>query len=208
MPRKHWVMKNRYCWNATLDEEAFLRILKLYTRGRTASHSARVIARHASRFGARKVSRQAINRYHLLFGDYLYAMLPDSLKFAHQLPDDFDPDDPEYNADYFIKQSIMNLHHTLYEKVGYRDPVNDSLLTNKTQDMYKFIKRQSQARCGLTLETFANHFALSFWHLYIRAIDPLQPIGRALYEHLKATMEEYPLGSFEMLSIRLENKRA
>lgn len=204
MPRKYWAWKNRYCWNSNLDEAAFLRILKLYCQGFTCSKAARFLARHERIYGVKKVSRQTINRYYLMFGDYLYFMLPDELKFAHQLPDDFDENDPGYDAEYFIQQSIMNLHHTLYEKVNYRDSINNTLLTNKTQLMYTLIKNQSQDRCGLPLKTFANHFTLSFWYLLIPAIYPNETRSKALYKHMKALLEESPLGSFEMTKIRIE----
>ena len=203
MPRTHWEWKNRYVWNSNLEEDVFLRILKLYCQGVTCTKAAKQLARHALMFGSRKISRQTINRYYLLLGDYLYTMLPDELKFAHQVPDDFDENDPVYNAEYFIQQSIMNLHHTLYEKVHYKDSINNTLLTNKTQDIYLFIKQQSRERRGIPLETFANHFALSFWYLFIPYHYPDEDRGKALYKHMQLLLEENPLGSFELIQIRL-----
>lgn len=205
MPRKEWVWKNRYCWNSNLDEALFLRMLRLYCRGVSASRAARILARHHRRFDTGKLSRQSLTRYYLLLGDYLYDLLPPDYKFADLVLDEGNGENngAERDADYDIQLILMALRHILYDKVAWNDPMNKALIGNSTQAIHAILKEHSIARRGIPAETFCTHFAYAMWRILIEAYKPDQRPAHALYEFLTEILEARPIGSFELLSVRL-----
>lgn len=204
MPRKKWIWKNRYCWNSNLEEPLFLRVLRLYCRAISASKAARILKRHDRRFGDGKLSRQGVTRYYLLFGDYLYDLLPQDYRFAELELDDGDDSRAMTDSEAYETQLIlMALRHVLYDKTAWNDPMNKTLIGNATQPIHAILKDMSWARRGIPMETFCGHFAYAMWLILIEAYKPDQKSTHALFEFLVEIFEARPIGSFELTSIRL-----
>ena len=206
MPRKAWIQKNRYCWNANLSEDTFLRLLRLYCTGYTCSDAARILTRFAKMYDVKKISRQTANRYYLLFGDYLYAMLPEEYRFA-----DLELESEEGALEvsdapphYETQIILMGLYQAFYNKLDYRDEINKTVVGNTTQEIHKLLATLSRAKRGIPIKAFAGHFSLCIWLLLIQAIRPGESPAKALFELVRDTMEESPIGTFELTSIRVE----
>lgn len=209
MPRKFWKQKNRYCWNTNLSEDIFRALLKLYCTGYSCSDAARIIERYARRYAFKKVSRQTANRYYLLFGDYLYAMLPEPYKFADIELEESEggPGNTKYPENYDRQLIIMSLHQALYEKLDRKDKINKTLIGVKTQDIHKLLQTLSRSKRGIPITAFSAHYSLCFWLLLIQGIRPDESPSKALFHYLIETMEEFPIGTFEMASIRIVRAR-
>ncbi|MBL4617745.1 MAG: hypothetical protein JKY46_08610 [Robiginitomaculum sp.] len=204
MPRKYWQQKNRYCWNSNLDEEMFLCLVKLYCKGHSCSKAARVIQRYARVKQTRTISRQTINRYFLLFGDYLYAKLPRKYQFAHvKLEGGEAFAGVEIPEEYTIQLIIMALHQALYGKLDYRDQINKILISSATPESYAQLVKLSKSKRGIPITAFITHFTLCLWLMLVKTTHPDQDPSTALFEMMIAFFEEAPIGTFELRSIRL-----
>lgn len=207
MPRKFWVQKNRYCWKSNLTEQEFLCLLRLYGVGYTCTKSAVIMARYARRFGCRKVSRQTINRYFLLFGDYLYGMLPERFQVENipLEPPGEDEGDlaqmPKHEMNALVVLSAV--HGVLYERLAWNDDINKIILSNKTHPVFHWLKAFSRAKRGYPIETFCAHFAYSQWSLLISSLRPDEPIWKALFALMRDAMEEHPLDMRTHRSLRI-----
>lgn len=205
MPRKAWKQKNRYCWNSNLNEEMFLVLLRLYCTGYTCSHAARIIARYGRRYSREKISRQTVNRYYLMFGDYLYELLPDRYKAEHipLEPDDDMPDDEEARQRYIALVILAAVHQVLYEKLDYDDHIYKIITSNQTFQIDKVLKKLSKSKRGYPLETFSVHFAFCLWYFLIQHIRPGEPTWKALYEVMKEALKAEPLDIRYNRSLRI-----
>lgn len=204
MPRKYWQQKNRYCWNSNLDEDMFLCLVKLYCKGRSCSQAARIIRRYARKNQIKSISRQTINRYFLLFGDYLYAKLPKEYQFAHvKLEGGEEFAGVELPEEYTIQLIIMALHQALYGKLDYRDQINKILISSATPESYAQLVKFSKSKRGIPITAFITHFTLSLWLMLVKTTHPNQPPAKALFEVMIGFFEEAPIGTFELRSIRL-----
>ena len=204
MPRKFWKQKNRYCWNSNLSEEVFLLLLRLYCMGSTCSYAARVVERCCRRFGGTKVSRQTVNRYFLMFGDYLYEMLPDRHKperFTLELGDDA-PADPEQRQLMAAAHVLGGIYLALYEKLDHTDPVNQIIIHRGTVAIHDYLKACSRDRRGYPVHTFSAHFALCAWFFLAQSLRTNEAFHKALYGLLKATLEDQPLDPRHNRSLR------
>ena len=207
MPRKEWIQKNRYCWNSNLDEDAFLRLLRLYCAGRPCSRAARVLARYARRYDAQKVSRQTVNRYCLLFGERLYDLLPEQFKDADLgtqfrlagrgrkriAPEQLEPP----------RLLLRIAHGVLYEKFQRDDAFNEALIGRVTVPLHDEFKVLSKGKRGMPVETFAAHFAFTAWMLLLAQLQPDEPTPRVLFELMKNEFEESPLDTRSHDAVRL-----
>ena len=142
MPRKAWKQKNRYCWNSNLNEEMFLVLLRLYCAAYTCTRAKDVVARYAKRHSQRQISRQTINRYYLMFGDYLYELLPDQYRVENfpLEPDDDMPTDEGERQRYVALQVLLHVHWVLYDRLAASSPANAILISNKTIPAFDFMK--------------------------------------------------------------------
>ena len=205
MPRREWEWKNRYCWNNNLDERSFLRLLELYCSGKTCTGAAATIKAEAARRRLKPISRQSANRYYLLFGDYLYAMLPEQYRFTEielELAEGL-PEGMAFPEGYVTQLVLMAFHRALYDKLDHTDPINKVLLGNTTQETFEVLARQSRSRRGIPVETFCAHMAFTLWHSIMKEEQPGRDPGRALFALMKETLKPHPIGSFEMFSYRL-----
>lgn len=206
MPRKEWRYKNRYCWNSNLSEELFLNLLKLYCHGHNCSKATKILGRYAKRFTKETLSRQTANKYYLLFNDYLYWLLPEEQQFAHvplDRAEDANPKTQEYAPEYNSLLILLGLYQAFYGKIDYRDEINNTLLGYKTQDMHAILTKFSKSKRGFPLETFCGHFAFCMWLVKIKELYPEEHPPRALYVHMKENMQQAPIGTFYMESVRI-----
>lgn len=185
-----------------------MRLLELYCAGESCSKAARIIKSEAEKQGLKPISRQSANRYYLLFGDYLFAMLPEAYRFTEvklALADDL-PDGTVFPEGYVQHLVAVALHNVLYDKLDRDSPINKVLVGNTTQETFDMMAKQSRAMRGIPLETFWVHLAFNFWYSIMKEEQPGQDPGAALFELMKATLREHPIGSFELRSTRLVRK--
>jgi len=205
LPRAFWDWKNHYCWNSNLDERTFLRLLQLYCHGVTCSKATTTIKEEAGKRGFKPISRQSVNRYYLLFGDYLFAMLPEAYRFTEielALADGL-PEGMEFPDGYVQQLVAVAMHNVLYDRLDHNDPINKALIGNTTQETHDMMARQSKAMRGIPLETFWVHLAFNFWHSIMKEEQPKTDPGKALFKLMKQTLKQHPIGSFELRSTRL-----
>ena len=205
MPRKFWKQKNRYCWNSNLDEEMFLVLLRLYCIGYTCSRAARIIARYARKYRRNRISRQTINRYYLMFGDYLYEMLPDKFKVENfpLEPNEDTPADDEQRRLYNANVVLISLREVLYDRLEWDDAANQILIGISTAPLHLLLSALSKARRGYPLETFNAHFAYCVGSILISDVRPDEPRWRALYDVMRDTLESEPLDVRYNRSLRI-----
>lgn len=164
-----------------------------------------MIGEEAGEEDRKGISRQSANRYYLLFGDYLYAMLPEEYQFADielELAKGL-PEGMAFPDGYVTQLVVMALHQALYERLDHNDPINKVLLGNTTQETFEILSRQSRYKRGIPIETFCAHMAFVLWQSIVKEEHPNELPGRALFELMKETITEHPIGSFELISIRL-----
>lgn len=179
-------------------------MLKLYCYDRTCTRAANVIARFAKRFDSKKISRQTINRYYLLFGNYLYTLLSGDQKFAHiELEKEEGFEDVDFPPKYVFKLVLTALHNVLYNKLAYDEPLNKILIGNTTQEAHKRLKNSSLLRRGISRQSIGLHFTLCVWLDKMTVDYEKQHPSRALFASLREKMEERPIGAFYMPDYRL-----
>ena len=209
MPRKFWKQKNRYCWNSNLSEEVFLCLLRLYCTGYNCSQATRIIGRYARRYSRKRISRQTANRYYLLFGDYLYEMLPDWLKVENIDLEPFgekefgtalDAQDPKSKNAVVI---LTALHRALYNKLAWNDPINQIAVGVSVQAIYELLTVFSRSKRGYPLETFCCHYAYCIWCILIMDARQGEPVWKTLFNYLRDSMKTRPIGTFHLNSIRI-----
>lgn len=103
-----------------------------------------------------------------------------------------------------MKQLVaVAIHNVLYDKLDWDDPINKVLIGNTTQETFDMLVQLSRSKCGIPLETFWVHLAFSFWHSIMKEEQPDTDPGKALFNLMKETMRENPIGSFYLESMRL-----
>ena len=182
-----------------------MRLLQLYCHGVTCSKATTTIKEEAGKRGFKPISRQSVNRYYLLFGDYLFAMLPEAYRFTEielALADGL-PEGMEFPDGYVQQLVAVAMHNVLYDRLDHNDPINKALIGNTTQETHDMMARQSKAMRGIPLETFWVHLAFNFWHSIMKEEQPKTDPGKALFKLMKQTLKQHPIGSFELRSTRL-----
>lgn len=189
--------KNRYCWNTKIAEDVFLRLIKEYANGSTATAAAEKVSRWCVRSGQKPVTRPTVSNLFLRIGDYLFFQF------------------------YWVEQrgtaeasgKILRLMFDMtYGQVDFNEWRKEVGQETSSLLFYKVLRERSKANSGLEYRYFASqvgfasHMKTAIEIAAAQGKDDAASASRELYKALERLLRHEPLGSVEFPIVRLHRE--